>query len=74
VSDWVEVGSPPGEASALLIVGMLREMGAPTDERQGAGFAAHDPLSAVSGDALVPESSLVEAHRLPEDTTGLGSW
>ena len=65
---------PPGEASALLMAGMLREMGAPPDERQGTGFGAHDPLSAVPGDALVPKSALVEAHRLPENTSGLGSW
>ena len=74
MSDWVEVDLPPGETSALLMAGMLRETGAPTDERQGAGFDAHDPLSAVTGDALVPESTLVEARGLPEDTTGLGPW
>ncbi len=74
MSDWVEVGLPPGESSAMLMAGMLRETGTPTDERQGAGFGTHDPLSAVPGEALVPESSLVQTHRLPEDTTNLGSW
>jgi hypothetical protein len=75
VSDWVEVGSPPDEISALLMAGMSREAGAPTDERQGAGFGTHDPLSALPVDVLVPDDpALTEARRLPEKTTGLGSW
>lgn len=74
MSDWVEVGLPPGEASALLMARMLRETGAPTDERQGTGFGAHTPLSTVPEDAMVPESAFVEARRLPEGTSGSGSW
>jgi hypothetical protein len=75
VSDRLEVGSPPDEISALLMAGMSREVGAPTDERQGAGFDTHDPLSALPVDVLVPDDpALTEARRLPEDTSGLGPW
>jgi hypothetical protein len=76
VSDWiVEVGSPPDEISALLRAGMSREASTPTHERQGAGFGAHDPLSALSVDVLVPDDpALTEARRLPENTIGLSSW
>ena len=74
VSDWVEVVLPPNETCALTMVGMLRETEAPTDERQGAGFCAPHPLSAIPGHVLVPKPALAEARRLPADTTGLGSW
>jgi hypothetical protein len=75
VIDWAEVGSLPDEISALLMAGMSREAGAPTDERRGAGFGTHDPLSALPADVLVPDDpALTEARRLPEDTSGLGSW
>ncbi len=74
MSEWVEAGSPPVETFALLMAGMLRETGFPTDRRQGAGFATHAPPSAVTGDVLVPEPALAEARCLPEDKTGLGSW
>jgi hypothetical protein len=74
VSDWVEVSLPPNGTCALLMVGMLRKTGAPTDERQGAGFCAPHPLSAIPGHVLVPKPALAEARRLPEDTTGSDSW
>jgi hypothetical protein len=74
LSDWAEIGSPPGEISALPMARMLREVEAPTGERQDGAIGAPDPLSAVSGAVLVPEPAPVEARWLPEDTTGLGSW
>ena len=74
VSDWVEIGSPPNETSASLMAGMLREANALTDECRGAGFGVPDSLSSVPGDVPVPEPVFAEARRLPEDTTGLGSW
>jgi len=74
VSEWAQVGPPPGETSALLVARMLREAGAPTEERQDAGFDAPTPLSAVSGIALVPEPPPAGARRPQEDTTELGSW
>ena len=72
--NWVEVVPAPDETSALLMAGVSKEAGAPTNERQGAGFATHDPLSAILGEMFVPESALAEARRRPEDSTGLGSW
>ncbi len=74
MSDWAEVGSPPGETFAPLTEGMLREAGTPTDERWGAGFGDPGSLSTVPEDVLVPEPALTEARRLPEDTMGLDSW
>lgn len=74
MSEWVESGSPPVETFALLMAGMLRETGLPTDRRQGAGFATHAPPSAVTEDLLVPKPALAEARCLPEGTTSLGSW
>ena len=74
MSEWVEAGLPPVETFALLMAGMLRETGFPTDRRQGAGFATHAPPSAVTEDLLVPKPALAEARCLPEGTTSLGSW
>ena len=75
MSDWVEVGSPPDEISALLMAEMSREASTPTDERQGAGFGTYDPLSALSLDVLVSDDpALTEARRLPQNTIGLSSW
>ena len=74
VSERVEVGSPPDETSALLMAGMLKEAGAATDERQGDGFGAPDPLYPLPRHVLISESALVEARRLLKYTIGLGSW
>ena len=74
MSERVEVGSPPDETSALPMVGMLKEAGAATDERQGDRFGAPDPLYALPRHVLISESALVEARRLLKYTIGLGSW
>lgn len=74
MSERVEVGTPPDETSALPMVGMLKEAGAATDERQGDGFGAPYLLYALPRHVLIFESALVEARRLLKYTIGLGSW
>lgn len=74
MSDWVKVGSAPNETSALLMEGVLKNIGIPVLIRRAAGFDVPDFLSAGPRDVLVPEPALEEARQLLEDTTGLGSW
>lgn len=74
MSDWVKVGSAPNETSALLMEGVLKNVGIPVLIRRGAGFDVPDFLSAGPRDVLVPEPAFEEARQLLEDTTGLGSW
>lgn len=74
MSDWVKVGSAPNETSALLMEGILSDVGIPALIRRGAGFDVPDFLSAGPRDVLVPEPFFEEARQLLEDTTGLGSW
>lgn len=74
MSDWVDVGSPPDETSTPLMARMLSKAGVPTDERQDAGFDTTDPLSPISGIAIVPEPAPTGARRSPGGMIGLGAW
>lgn len=74
MSDWVKVGSAPNETMALLMEGVLHNVGIPALTRRAAGFDVPDFLSAGPRDVLVPEPDFEEARQLLEDTTGLGSW
>ncbi|MBA3473060.1 MAG: hypothetical protein H0T57_07490 [Rubrobacter sp.] len=48
------------------------EVGSPLDETSAS--LMEGMLREAGIRALVPEPALAEARRLPEDTTGLGSW
>ncbi|MEW6635632.1 MAG: DUF2007 domain-containing protein [Actinomycetota bacterium] len=74
MDEWVKVGSAPNETTALMMEGVLREVGIPALVRRGAGFDVPDFLAAGPRDVLVPARDHEEARRILEDTTGLGSW
>jgi hypothetical protein len=71
---WVKVAAAPDESVALLMDGVLRDVGIPSLIQRAAGFDAPDFLAAGPRDVLVPGSLVEEARRVLEDTTGLGSY
>jgi hypothetical protein len=71
---WVKVAVAPNETSALLMDGVLKDSGVPSLIQRAPGFDVPDFLSAGPRDVLVPDSLLVEARQVHEDTTGLGSY
>ncbi len=71
---WVKVASAPNETLALLMKGLLEEVGIPVLVQRGSGFDVPDFLSAGPRDILAPELYAAEARELLEGTTGLGSW
>ena len=71
---WVKVAAAPDESVALLMEGVLKEVGIPSLIQRAAGFDAPDFLAAGPRDVLVPASLAEEARQILEDTTGLGSY
>jgi hypothetical protein len=71
---WVKVAVAPNETSALLMDGVLKDSGVPSLIQRAPGFDVPDFLSAGPRDVLVPDSLLVEARQVLQDTTGLGSY
>jgi hypothetical protein len=71
---WVKVAVAPNETSALMMEGVLNNVGIPSLIQRAPGFDAPDFLSAGPRDVLVPDSLLGEARQILEDTTGLGSY
>lgn len=71
---WVKVAAAPDESVALLMEGVLKEVGIPSLIQRAAGFDAPDFLAAGPRDVLVPGSLVEEAKQILEDTTGLGSY
>jgi len=72
--DWVKVAAAPNETLALVMKGLLDEVGIPVLIQRGGGFDIPDFLSAGPRDILVPSLFAAEARNLLEDTTGFGSW
>jgi len=70
----VKVAAAPDETVALLMDGVLKDAGIPSLIQRAPGFDAPDFLAAGPRDVLVPDSSVGEARRVLEDTTGLGSY
>jgi hypothetical protein len=66
---WVKVAVAPNETDALL-----KNAGIPSLIQRAPGFDIPDFLSAGPRDVLVPGSSLEEAKRILQDTTGLSSY
>jgi hypothetical protein len=71
---WVKVAAAPSETEALLMDGVLKDVGIPSLIQRAAGFDAPDFLAAGPRDVLVPSSLVEEAKQVLEDTTGLGSY
>ena len=71
---WVKVAAVLGESVALLMDGVLKDVGIPSLIRRAAGFDAPDFLAAGPRDVLVPASLVEEAKQVLEDTTGLGLY
>ncbi len=71
---WVKVAAAPNETLALLMKGLLEDVGIPVLVQRGSGFDVPDFLSAGPRDVLVPELYVAEARELLEGTTGFGSW
>lgn len=71
---WVKVGAAPNESLAMMMEGILREVGIPVLIQRASGFDIPDFLSAGPRDVLVPSFYYEEARELVEDTTGPGSW
>jgi hypothetical protein len=74
VEEWVKVAAAPNETLALVMKGLLDEVGIPALIQRGGGFDVPDFLSAGPRNVLVPQLFAAEARELLEDTTGLGSW
>jgi hypothetical protein len=72
--NWVKVAAAPNETLALVMKGLLDEVGIPVLIQRGSGFDIPDFLSAGPRDILVPSLFATEARDLLEDTTGFGSW
>ncbi|HEX2740064.1 MAG TPA: hypothetical protein VHM69_06430 [Rubrobacter sp.] len=70
----MKVAAAPDESVALLMEGVLKEVGIPSLIQRAAGFDAPDFLAAGPRDVLVPGSLVEEAKQILEDTTGLGSY
>jgi hypothetical protein len=71
---WVKVAAASDETDALLMDGLLKDVGIPSLIQRAPGFDAPDFLAAGPRDVLVPESLLEDAKQVLEDTTGLGSY
>jgi len=74
VEGWVKVAAAPDETDALLMEGVLKDVGIPSLIQRAAGFDAPDFLAAGLRDVLVPGSLVEEAKQVLQDTTGLGSY
>lgn len=68
------MASAPNEPTAMMMQGLLREIGIPVLVQRATGFDAPEFLAAGPRELMVPEPELAEARRVLEDTTGLGSW
>ncbi len=71
---WVKVAAAPNETEALLIEGLLDEVGIPSLIQRAPGFDVPDFLSAGPRDVLVPDSLVKDATRVLESSAGLGSY
>ena len=70
----MKVAAASGETDALLMDGLLKDIGIPSLIQRAPGFDAPDLLAAGPRDVLVPESLLEDAKGVLQDTTGLGSY
>ncbi len=73
-SKWVKVGDAPNETMALMMEGLLKEVGITTLVRRPSGFDVPDFLAAGPREILVPREDGEEARQILLDTTGPGSW
>jgi hypothetical protein len=71
---WVKVAAAPDEFVALLMDGVLKDVGIPLLIQRALDFDAPDFLSAGPRDVLGPGSLVEEARQILEGTTGLGSY
>ena len=68
------MAAAPDESVALLMEGVLKDVGIPSLIQRAAGFDAPEFLDAGPRDVLVPRSLVEEAKQVLEDTSGLGSY
>jgi len=74
MESWWNVAAAPDETNALLMDGVLKDVGIPSLIQRMPGFDAPDFLSAGARDVLVPASLVDIAKQILEDTTGPGSY